>query len=34
VVRSGWEGLEDRLQPLAHAALELDQQDPPPLADD
>jgi tetraacyldisaccharide-1-P 4'-kinase len=33
-VRSGWEGLEDRLQPLAQSALELDQQDPPPLADD
>jgi tetraacyldisaccharide 4'-kinase len=33
-VGSGGEGLEDRLQPLAQSALELDLQDPPPPADD
>ncbi|MFM8408293.1 MAG: tetraacyldisaccharide 4'-kinase [Pirellulaceae bacterium] len=33
-VRSGWEGLEDRLQPLAKAALEIDPHDPPALEDD
>ncbi len=33
-VRSGWEGLEDRLQPLAQSALTLDLQDPPPLEED
>jgi tetraacyldisaccharide 4'-kinase len=33
-VRSGWEGLEDRLQPLAQSALKLDLHDPPPLEED
>jgi tetraacyldisaccharide 4'-kinase len=33
-VRSGWEGLEDRLQPLAQSALKLDLHDPSPLEED